>query len=370
MQQDLSPSHRAVLLIANAQVANAQPQNFDAIFAGATPEDIARIAQSNHIHPLVGRVLLHYPDLKAALPRDLSLYFEEMYRANQERVRQSQDQLAEIGAAFAQEGIPAIAMKGGGDVLDPLHDDPAIRFSSDLDILVEEAHAVRAEEILLDLGGQSLRKEASREDEDTNWRGVKFTEHHLPKIVHDSWLLPVEVHFLAGRGAIDKLLPVAEIFARKVESGRGGVSVMSPEDRAVHLIAHADHHGGEVDLRAWIDWSALRNRCDRGEVRKRLAGEGLEGAFDVFEVMADHLETPVMNAENITWDGVGVRTSLLNFGDTQSRRRGYISTLIKRKFGALLRSSEYRTYVLKNMMRWAWWKQVWITHRTKRRNQR
>jgi len=370
MRGELSSSHCAVLLIANTYLANVLPKNISSTFASATPEEIARIAQSNHIHPLIGRVLLTYPEMQKYLPRDLSIYFVEMYRANQERLAQSQDQLAEIGAAFAQAGISGIAMKGGGDVLDPLHDDPAIRFSGDVDVLVEEAHVARAEEILLDLGAQSLRKEVSREDEEANWRGVKFAEHHLPKIVHPDWQLPVEVHLMAGRGAINKLLPVTEVFARKVEAGDSALSVMSPEDRAVHLIAHADHHGGEVDLRAWIDWSALRKRCDRGEVRERLEAEGLAGAFDVFEVMADHLETPVMDAENMTWDGAGVRTSLQSFGDTKSRRRNYIFTLIKRKFGALLRSSEYRTYVLKNMMKPDWWKQVWITHRTKRRNQR
>jgi len=294
----------------------------------------------------------------------------EMYRANQDRVRQSQDQLAQIGEAFAQAGLQGIAMKGGGDVLDPLHDDPAIRFFSDLDILVEEEHAAKAEEILISLGGQSLRQEASSTNEDTNWRGVTYTEHHLPKIVHSDWLLPVEVHFMAGRGVIDRLLPAPDLFARMVETGEGAIWVMTPEDRACHLMAHAHHHGGEVDLRAWIDWSALRKRCDLDMVRARLAGEGLGDVFAAFEAMADYLETPVVDARDMIWGDAAVGQSLRNFGDTTARRRGYIYAFMKSKLGALRASPEYRAYVLKNMMKPGWWKQVWDTHKTKRRNQR
>jgi len=370
MQTNLSPSHRAVLSIANIQLTNALPEDFAEIFTAVNPEDFVRIAQGNHIHALTGRVLLRHPELQNVLPRDLILYLVEMYRANQDRLQHSQRQLKQIGEAFADEGIPAIVMKGGGDVLDPLHDDPAIRFSGDLDILVQEQRADRAEEVLVKLGAQSLRQPASSSNETVSWRGEKYAEHHLPKIVHADWLLPVEIHILSGRGPIDRLLPVPDLFARKVAMGDRVLSVMNPEDRSCHLIAHANHHRGGVDLRAWIDWSALRERCNRDVVGKRLAQEGLEKIFMAFETMADFLETPVSVPNGAFWNNAEIWPLVRNFADTKSRRQFYIYNLVKSKFGAVLKSRDYRNYVLENMMKLDWWKQVWITHKTKRRNLR
>lgn len=370
MFNELSASHRAVLVLANIHFVDKVPYDLRAIFADVVPKNLVRIAQSNHIHPLVGRALERHPDLKDALPRDLTLYFMEMYRANQERLEWSREQLAQIDQAFADSGISGIVMKGGGDVLDPLHGDPAIRFSGDLDILVQKSHSETAEKLLLGLGAQSLRQKVLASDNKVNWRGMKIPEHHLPKIVHPNWFLPVEIHVSAGQGLIDKLLPVPDLFERKVATDHIALSVMSAEDRGCHLIAHANHHKGEVDLRAWIDWAMLRKICDRETVAERLATKGLANQFAVFERMVDHLEGSVSDQRDDVWCDPLVRAPLLNFGDTRSRRRSYFFNLAKSKLGALLKSPEYRRYVVRNLVKPNWWQQVWKTHKIKRYNQR
>lgn len=100
------------------------------------PVDLAKSAQLHQIHTMFGSVLARHPELSNAIPRDLTVFFLAMYEANQERLASGVVQLKDIGDNLAAHNIPAVVLKGGADFIDPLHNDPAMRFVADLDILI------------------------------------------------------------------------------------------------------------------------------------------------------------------------------------------------------------------------------------------
>ncbi|SLN58994.1 hypothetical protein ROA7450_03041 [Roseovarius albus] len=366
----LSAAHRAVLQLLQTYVAGTPPEGTVATLSEATPEELARIGQTNHVHALIGQVMSQHEVLQTAVPRDLYLYFITMYRANEERLAETQNQLAMIGKALTQAEIPAVVMKGGGDALDPLHADPAIRFTGDLDVLVPESEAIRAQDLLIEIGAQSILDTELSESQQIGARGFKLPEHHLPKILHPEWQLPLELHTKVGRATMDRVLPALDILSRRVSIGSDGLSVMAPEDRACHLLAHASHHAGEVDLRAWVDWVVLRHRCDRDIVRKRLEAEGLGDVFTNFETVAGVLQGETGEAFEQAMSTAAMSPILHSFGGTRSRQAMYLPLLLKTRLKALARSPEYRRYVLQSIFKPAWWKQVWQNHRQIQKNLR
>jgi len=110
-------------------------------------------------------------------------------RAN--RIRNSI--LAEILAAFKEEGIEVLVLKGAA-LASTVYPQPGLRPMRDIDILVRKRDALRAQMMLVDLGFQAIVPQSVDE----------YTTHHLPvaQREEDGLMVSVEVHF--------RLLPYTE----------------------------------------------------------------------------------------------------------------------------------------------------------------
>ncbi len=365
----LSNAHKATLLLAKAYVSDSVPTELPTLLRSVQPESLARIAQSNHVHALVGKVLIKVAKLREAIPRDLYLYFKTMYEANQLRSTQARWQLEQIDTAFARAKIPCVVMKGGGDLLDPLHRDPGIRFIGDLDLLVPRELTGAAKAALSEIGATMVPFVPSRSSDSINQRGFARLQHHLPKILHSDWELPVELHFAVGRNLMGQILPAEKVLSRANATTCGRLMIMSPQDRACHLIAHANHHSGELDLRSWVDWTELRRRCDRTTIQTRLEKNGLSETLNVFEDMSEFLKSPDIGTLS-SLEKSSTVSAISRFGDTRSRKVQYVRRFLVAKVKALSRSPEYRWYVFSHLLKRSWWRDVCKDHWAKIRNQR
>jgi hypothetical protein len=365
----ISVTHTAILLLTRTYFSGQPDEGLVTALKHARPEHLARVAQNNHVHALVGKVLVENQELISTVPRDLFLYFRSMHEANATRLTQAKQQLYSIHQALSQADVPAVVMKGGGDALDPLHKDSAIRFVGDLDILIPQELVGPAKDALLGIGAESPPTATSSANSDLNWRGTRIVQHHLPKIIHADWELPLELHTAVGRGTMDRLLPARDVLSRAQETSLPGLYIMSPEDRACHLISHTLYHYGTFDLRSWIDWTSLRSRCDIKKVNAHLTQFGMETVVAEFEAMATYLTQRAQKDTSIC-DNPHVDEAILRFGSTRSRKIQYAPQLIARKSRALLRSPEYRNHILKQVIHLSWWRDFFRTHATIFRNLR
>ncbi len=346
---DAGPTERWALFgLASAAVSGRVPPDLGIALADSAPHALAAEAQRLQIHTAIGPVLDRHPDLGAALPPDLVLFFRAMHAANRARLAEGLAQLRTIGTALAAGGIPALVLKGGGDMLSPLHRDPALRYVGDLDILVPPDRAGETLAALRGMGAVPLSPPAhatSRFD----WRGQRLPRHHLPRLVRPGWTFPVEIHVRAGPGALATALDPVAMLRDGVPTAIPGLSVGSSEDRACHLILHAARHEGRVALRAWIDWVSLRRMCDRASVADRLGRAGHGRAFGPFEVMADRLDAagaPPMPHH----DRAALHAALAALGPSESRSIADIVRFLYRRGRGLALSPAYRRHIAARLL--------------------
>lgn len=351
-QPDLFPpscpaERRALFGLVALAVSGGVPPWLEFALAESDPVTLARDAQRLQVHTLIGPVLTRHPDLAALLPADLVLFFRAMHAANRQRLTEGLEQLGEIGAALGAADIPAVVLKGGGDMLSPVHDDSAIRYVGDLDILVPGARASRALAALTGLGATPAAPPA-HETSRFDWRGLRLSEHHLPRLVRPGWTFPVEIHVHAGPGAVAAVLDPAAMLDRRVPAAIDGLSVGCPEDRACHLLTHATRHGGMISLRAWIDWAALRRICDPAEVATRLGRAGHAQTLGSCELMADLLESggvlPMSRGEAMV-----ARRALRALGTAGARSATDIPRFLFQRCRGLILSPSYRRHIARRL---------------------
>lgn len=350
-----SVSGRALVLLAMAAIRGKIPDELETALRACDPVDLARSAQVHQVHTMVGHVFSRHAELDDAVPRDLKIFFLAMYSANQERLTEGLAQLKSIGSVLSAANIPAVVLKGGGDMLDPLHPDPAMRFVADLDILIPLEHLKHAERLLLGELGAVQPFEELNEGSELNWRGKRMPEHHLPKFTAENWHFPVELHRLVGAGTMAGLLPAEEVLARSTPTSIPGLSIMSPDDRACHLVGHAARHGEAVTLRAWIDWVRLARLCSQVDTQKRMAEHNFEGKLDEFNQVASFLERGIP-AQRLGSEIV--QGALSAFGDAPTRQRRSVVELIAARLRAIVISERYRKHIASEMRSWQWWRRV------------
>lgn len=333
---------RALFGLASVAVSGCVPPDLGIALAESIPLALARDAQRLQVHTLIGPVLTRHADLTTHMPADLVLFFRAMHAANRQRLAEGLAQLEEIGAALSAADIPAVVLKGGGDMLSPIHADPATRYVGDLDILVPINRAGDTLLALRDLGAAPVAPPA-RENSSFDWRGQRLPKHHLPRLVRSGWTFPVEIHLHAGPIAAAVLDPL-EVLNRRVPTGIQGLSIACAEDRACHLLTHMTRHKGVVSLRAWIDWSALRRHCDRAAVASRLHYAGFGQTLESCDLVADLLEAdggrPLSRRETVV-----ASNALCSLSASGVRPFTDLPRFIFRRCRGLVVSSAYRRHV-------------------------
>jgi len=230
-------------------------------------------------------------DLREVAPPDVeSLATAAFEEARAQSVRLTAD-LARLGTALEQAGIPAIALKGSALLAANVAPALGVRWMSDLDVLVPEGRVDDATWVLESLG--YTRSAAERPDAAPVFR-----------LYHDSFASPegrpVEVHWRLGPVRWGPAAQAETWFDRAAPSGLPGILLPSPSDLFWHLLLHdaRNHAWSSGSLRAAFDL-ALAARSPGlvvSEVMSRLEADPVpEPLFDAIADAA-HL-SPILAAE-------------------------------------------------------------------------
>ena len=351
-----SAPHRAVLgLLAVAMGRPAYAQLIQDLHR-SKPEQIAAIANKSYGQTILASAFRVIPELEAAIPRDLAIYFTEMQRANGVRNAQAIAQLKEITAILAPHDIPILALKGAADILCPIHDIPAHRYISDLDLLVPRHQITHAARLLREAKGLPVT------DQDI----LPGTHHHLTQIAASDWLFTIELHIQPGSEIVQSALNATEMMANANPSTISGLSVPSAQDRFIHNILHnmeLRHETAALHLRTLADHARYLTMLTPSEVRQaqiRLRTAGL-GAWQAdLTAATDTLNGIPPRADE--WAG----RALVAFGTPKTTRSRDTMFWMKRYAQRFVRNSAYRRQLIRKLLSQKAWTEFIQFHRDRR----
>jgi hypothetical protein len=242
-----------------------EPAAFAGLAPGARLELLAAAARHGLLASVSGRLSPDDAELRTRFTR-----LAAGVRLNDERLR---DVLEEVLAALASAGVGPVALKGPV-LADRLYQDPGLRSSTDLDLLVAEAELDRSMAALLGLGfhgGPFLVAAYERR---------RLHHVHLVRTPGPD----VELHF-RPQSAFGALLPPEDFLARAVphHTARGTpLRILSPEDELLVLAVHAAGHvlargAWVLDLLLFLehhpdlDWRLVQERASVYRCRRALA---------------------------------------------------------------------------------------------------
>ena len=229
--------------------------------------------------------------LEGGLRDQLSLIAKQ-YSLHNLRVGQV---LVEVVDLLADEGLAPIALKGVALAFGD-YPDTQLRPLRDIDLLLEPAAAMAAQELLLSTSGFRYADKAGR-------YGIEHS-HQLPEIVHVRSGVILEVHHrLNARGwpHEQRLLSMIVEEAGTLEILGRVVRVPSPETNLLHLLEHATvHHAfanGPLVL-SDMHFLAKNEQAIGPGTEGRVDGLGLTNAFDLLSQIARNLgaQWPEQNA--------------------------------------------------------------------------
>ena len=228
---------------------------------------VVKITSDYFLSPALG-VRLERGGLLDALPdKELADYFITMKGLNAERNKRLRAQAVDVCRIMNSAGTEPVLLKGAGNVLSGLYDDPAIRFMRDIDILIKPESVRPCLEALHSAGYREI-----------DYSGPEL-HHHRP-LFHDDYPAPVELHTTAVMPPpAGWILSAEDMFADAQMIRENGAVMMipSPQSRMVHNIAHASVCHGGFDMiyilqmydmvmlaRAFnLDWPAIKKAFDK-----------------------------------------------------------------------------------------------------------
>jgi hypothetical protein len=185
-------------------------------------------------------------DLRSVAPPALEVHASDAYEeARMQNVQLTAD-LLRIGAELEAVGITAIALKGSALLASNTVPDLGVRWMSDIDLLVREAHVEQAAWIL-----ESLEYVRGYQ------RDPQGPDLYRP--YHDTFTSPegrqVEMHWRLGPARWGRAAAASDWFGRAEPSGFPGLLVPSPADLFWHFLLHdaRNHAWSTGSLRAAMD---------------------------------------------------------------------------------------------------------------------
>ena len=212
-------------------------------------------------------------------------FLAAMEAANAARNARLMRRLGEAAAALDAAGIAAVALKGAVFALEEPAQAPW-RFLGDLDLLVPLAQIEAAVAALAQLSYDAQGLPDLGEE-----------LHHYPPLHHADGGTLVELHTRLFPSAGNALLPPERLLAaaRPLQDAPR-LAVPPPEERMVHLIAHAQiangrHQRRALSLRDTLDFAALmrRGEIDLDSVLERFEAHGHGPAAAGFVVAMNRL---------------------------------------------------------------------------------
>jgi len=195
------------------------------------------------------------------------------------------DELSGVLSAFNRHGIPVISLKGT-TLAEMLYDNPALRTTSDMDILVKPGDLPRARSLLVELG---YRQTESQPQQSHPFHGAPFyRQAALPVFIELHWDLEDEKLISA---------PVQEIWSRAqtLRLQGGDTLILSPEDTLLFAVVQLCKSFDQLKvlsdiaglLRKYdtLDWPYILGSARRWGIAA--------GVYYSLKLAADLLEAPV-----------------------------------------------------------------------------
>lgn len=346
-----SPPHRGVLgLVQSAMGSTVNLEALKADLARSDPEKLVEIAVSTYVHVVLYKAFETRPELADAVPADLVIFFSEMRHANLRRNAAIRAQLLSIGAEFARAGLTGVALKGAGELLAPLHPDPAFRFLSDIDVLLHEADLDRAVGVLHQAGA------VSQPEADINQLG----HHHREPLWHPDWPVPVELHRGLGAAAARGILPATEVLDAARPTDAAGLAVPSQVHRLAHAVLHAQiepprFREATLSLRDLVEMEVMVRRLEAPRIAKAREIIDAGGARDAWNALDAARMLLLGGAPGDAPSPLAARIwaerALARFGQPRRRRRKLFIDLSQYYARAILFHPERRRHYLRQLLR-------------------
>ena len=211
--------------------------------------------QPHGIFPLLAFHLRNWPD-DCRPPREIMEYLNRIFLRAARRSLLAGRQIQAVTSALKDAGIPVILMKGHA-LARTVYPDPALRQSSDIDLLVQPHNLTAAEEVMEKLGYVCPAKT----------HDLSFEIHH------DVYAPPgeglrVELHWVTDR-AFDMVPPgwLDEVFSRRIPIRSGDLScdTFSHHDHLLYLAFHHVFLHASIKLDMVYDFSLLMREFNNAE---------------------------------------------------------------------------------------------------------
>lgn len=297
---------RLLILCSIYNLSDKQRTKIEDLFReGINWDDFYKLAVKNKIYPIIYRNLKRLNN--NILDENTIRKFEWICKENRIRALQLTKELTKLMELFKQRDVRAISVKGPLLAM-ALYQDPSMRVSRDLDILVDFSDLNKANEILIE-AGYTL---------DNNVRSLtrKQKEQYIKSSHHFSYSNnledQIELHWRLSKDYYN--LPFEDIWDKKKEIDIFGrnMNVLSEEENLLYLIYHGSKHAWkrlgwlcdiyQIIKNNQLDWNCLMNRAEQLQIThmviqsiillKKLYGLKLHIKFDISkkEVMtAKHL---------------------------------------------------------------------------------
>lgn len=209
------------------------------------------LLKSHWILPLFYKQIGSWP-LKLCPPKEIVHQMRISFLASRAHALQMEKQLSEIINAFQKDEVRILVLKGPALAL-TIYPDPAMRTSSDLDLLVLQKQMPQARAILERLGYKCLGK---RFEHSKDFYCEETFVHENNPAYYRSVELHWDLHSFSG---ISREVKVEDLFLRAVKIEKSGLifETLNPVDSLIHrAINMCLWHNKEIRL-IWIYDTAL-----------------------------------------------------------------------------------------------------------------
>lgn len=132
-------------------------------------------------------------------------YFADLYNQQHQRQVHALQQIADITGLLNAQKITPLYFKGAAALLQGWHESKNSRFFIDIDILLPEPDANKAQQILKNQGYQATQTPSPKR------------HHHLQSLQHKAWPLSVEIHTQPLSARAGFALPAKAMLAQSEE---------------------------------------------------------------------------------------------------------------------------------------------------------
>jgi hypothetical protein len=207
-------------------------------------------------HRLSGLVYHHLrqTDLLCTIPDEAAAELKATYVQNTVKNIFMRSELRKVLRGLEKNDIPVIVLKGGA-LLELVYVNPALRYMSDIDLLVPDNLAEEAQSIVRGFGYHPVGTPEAQERARQNHR-------HLPSLVNHNRTAAFEVHSHIVTRDSPLRFELEGFWSRATRASiaEQDVLVLAPEDMLTHLAIHFF-----LDRR-FRSYAALSQLCDMAEV--------------------------------------------------------------------------------------------------------